>query len=72
VARRALDAIAGPVLVIHGRQDRLVPASFAEAELRRHAGWRGRILPDVGHIPMMEAPGRWVTEVADWHAGVGG
>jgi pimeloyl-ACP methyl ester carboxylesterase len=68
VAHRALDAVRCPTLVIHGRRDRLIPARFAEAELARHPDWRGRFLPDVGHVPQMEAPGRWVAEVADWHA----
>jgi pimeloyl-ACP methyl ester carboxylesterase len=68
VARRALDNIPCPVLVVHGRRDRFVPASFAEAELRLHASWRGRFFPDVGHIAQMEAPGRWMSEVADWSA----
>jgi pimeloyl-ACP methyl ester carboxylesterase len=68
-ARRALDHIACPVLLIHGRRDRLVPAAFAEAELANHPDWRARFFPDLGHIPQMEAPGRWVAEVADWFAG---
>jgi pimeloyl-ACP methyl ester carboxylesterase len=68
IARRALDAVQAPVLVLHGRRDKLVPAAFAEAELRRHPDWRGRIFPDLGHAPMLEAPGRWLAEVADWHA----
>ncbi len=68
IARRALDRIACPVLLLHGRRDRLVPAAFAEAELANHPTWRARFFPDLGHIPQMEAPGRWVTEVADWYA----
>jgi pimeloyl-ACP methyl ester carboxylesterase len=68
VARRALDAIEAPVLVLHGRRDKLVPAAYAEAELRHHPSWRGRIFPDLGHAPMLEAPGRWLGEVADWYA----
>jgi len=68
VARRALDAVSCPTLVLHGRRDRFVPARFAEAELARHPEWRGRILADVGHVPQMEAPGRWVAEVAAWLA----
>lgn len=68
VAARALDAIRCPVLVLHGRRDRFVPAAFAEAVLSSHPTWRGRIFPDVGHAPQMEAPGRWLTEVADWYA----
>lgn len=57
-----------PVLVIHGRRDRFVPPGFAEAALAANPAWRGRILPGVGHVPQMEAPGRWLGEVADWYA----
>ena len=67
-ARRALDNVTCPVLVLHGRRDRLVPVAFAEAELAQHPNWRGRFFPNVGHIAQMEAPGPWVTEVADWFA----
>ena len=68
VVRRAMDGVRCPVLVLHGRRDRLVPAAYAEAALREHQAWRGRIFPDLGHVPQMEAPGRWLAEVADWHA----
>ena len=68
IARRALDNVSCPVLLLHGRRDRLVPAAFAEAELARHRAWRGRFFRDLGHIPQMEAPGRWLAEVADWSA----
>jgi pimeloyl-ACP methyl ester carboxylesterase len=68
VSRRALESITCPVLVLHGRRDRLVPVEFAEAELARHPAWRGRFFRDLGHIPQMEAPGRWLAEVADWFA----
>ena len=65
-ASRILGNVAAPVLVLHGRRDALVPAVWAEAALREHPTWRGRIFPDLGHVPMLEAPGRWLTEVADW------
>jgi pimeloyl-ACP methyl ester carboxylesterase len=68
VSARALGAIACPVLVLHGRRDRFVPAAFAEAVLAAHPSWRGRIFPGIGHAPQMEAPGRWLAEVADWYA----
>jgi pimeloyl-ACP methyl ester carboxylesterase len=68
VSARALGAIACPVLLLHGRRDRFVPAAFAEAVLAAHPAWRGRIFPDLGHALQMEAPGRWLSEVADWHA----
>jgi pimeloyl-ACP methyl ester carboxylesterase len=68
VSRRALENVVCPVLLLHGRRDRLVPVAFAEGELARHPAWRGRFFPDLGHIPQMEAPGRWLAEVADWFA----
>jgi pimeloyl-ACP methyl ester carboxylesterase len=67
IARRAMDGVRCPVFVLHGRRDRLVPAAYAEAALREHPAWRGRIFPDLGHVPQMEAPGRWLAEVADWY-----
>ena len=66
IAHRALDNVHAPVLVLHGRRDRVVPAAYAEAELARHPGWRGRFLDDLGHIPQMEAPARWLAEVEPW------
>jgi pimeloyl-ACP methyl ester carboxylesterase len=70
VAERAMSGVRCPVFVVHGRRDRLVPATYAEAALRAHPAWRGRIFPDLGHVPQMEAPGRWLAEVTDWHAEV--
>ena len=70
VSARAVAGVRCPVLVVHGRRDRLVPARFAEATLADRPEWRGRILAGVGHLPMMEAPGRWLAEVADWQASV--
>jgi pimeloyl-ACP methyl ester carboxylesterase len=70
VSTRALRGIECPVLLLHGRRDRFVPASFAEAVLAAQPDWRGRIFPDLGHAPQMEAPGRWLSEVADWYAEV--
>ena len=70
LAARAMDNVRCPVLVLHGGRDRLVPAAFAEAALRMHPDWRGRIFPDLGHVPQIEAPGRWLAEVADWYADV--
>ena len=68
VSARALAGVRCPVLVIHGRRDRLMPARFAEAALAERPSWRGRFFPNVGHVPMLEAPGRWLSEVADWYA----
>jgi hypothetical protein len=45
-----------------------VPVAFAEAVLRAHPAWRGRIFRELGHVPQIEAPGRWLAAVADWTA----
>ncbi len=66
LCRRIMDGIECPVLVLHGRRDRLVPVAFARAAVREHAGWRLRIFPDLGHIPQMEAPDRWLAAVEEW------
>src|SRR5438046_18263 len=62
VSARVMDSIRCPVLVIHGRRDRFVPARFVEVALSAHPAWRGRILPGVGHVPQMERPDRWLGE----------
>ena len=64
---RALVARARtPALVIHGREDRLVPLASAIEASREHDEWRLEILDGLGHIPQMEAPHRWLSVVADW------
>jgi pimeloyl-ACP methyl ester carboxylesterase len=68
VGHRAMSNVRCPVLVVHGRRDRFVPVTYAEAALVRYPSWRGRLLAGVGHVPQMEAPGRWLGEVADWYA----
>jgi pimeloyl-ACP methyl ester carboxylesterase len=64
--RAILDQIKCPVIAIHGRQDRLVPAAFAWAATEAHPDWWIRVLPDIGHVPMLEAPDRWLANVAEW------
>ncbi|MFB3739866.1 MAG: alpha/beta hydrolase, partial [Candidatus Velamenicoccus archaeovorus] len=72
LARRVIGSVKCPVLVIHGYADRLVPVAFAQAEIERHPNWMIRLLPGVGHIPMLEAPERWLRAVESWLAGPDG
>jgi pimeloyl-ACP methyl ester carboxylesterase len=65
-----VDAVRCPVLVIHGRRDRLVPIHYALHALDGHPGWEMRTLPKAGHIPQMEAPDRWLGAVESWLAHV--
>jgi pimeloyl-ACP methyl ester carboxylesterase len=64
--RALLDDVKCPVVVIHGRQDRFVPAAFAWAATETHPDWMIRVLPGVGHVPQLEAPERWMKAVEDW------
>ncbi len=66
LARTILDRVKAPVLVIHGYGDRLVPVAFAQAAIESHPNWRVRLLPRVGHVPMIEDPDRWMTAVTGW------
>jgi pimeloyl-ACP methyl ester carboxylesterase len=65
-SRWILDSVTCPVLVIHGRADRLVPLRYAEAAVSGHPAWQMRLLPKVGHVPQMEAPERWLAAVSEW------
>lgn len=70
VVRWIVNSVKCPVLVIHGRSDRLVPVGFAEAAARMRPDWDLRLLPKVGHVPQMEAPERWLGLVEGWLAGL--
>jgi pimeloyl-ACP methyl ester carboxylesterase len=71
-AKRIVAAVRCPTLVVHGRCDRLVPAAFALAAAEEHPDWMLRILPGVGHLPMIEAPDLWLASVAEWVERLGG
>jgi pimeloyl-ACP methyl ester carboxylesterase len=64
--RATLDTVRCPVLLIHGARDRFVPAAYARAARRSHPRWELRMFPDVGHVPQLEAPDRWLREVLAW------
>jgi pimeloyl-ACP methyl ester carboxylesterase len=68
--RRAMSNVACPVLVVHGHKDRFVPVGYAKVALATYPAWRGRLFAGVGHVPQMEAPARWLTEVGDWFSAV--
>ncbi len=67
--QQVLDSIVAPVLVIHGRHDRLVSARAARAAAVHHSGWTFELLGDVGHVPQLEAPDAVAAMILDWLAG---
>jgi pimeloyl-ACP methyl ester carboxylesterase len=50
-----------PILIVWGRKDPIIPVSHAEAAVATLPGARLEIFDDVGHLPQVEAPGRFVT-----------
>ncbi len=69
--RRAIKEITCPVLVIHGERDRLVPVGAARSSAKAHPGWELVVLPDVGHVPQLEAPAETAAAINAWFAGSG-
>lgn len=49
-------AITAPTLLVWGARDRLVPPAEGHAWRERVAGSRLVMLPNAGHVPMLEAP----------------
>ncbi len=69
--RRGIRKITCPVLLIHGERDRLIPVVAARTMARHHPEWTLVVLPDVGHIPMLETPAETAAAVTAWLAGPG-
>jgi pimeloyl-ACP methyl ester carboxylesterase len=66
--RRMVARISAPTLVVHGAKDRVVPLGASERLVRQRPGWELVVLPDVGHVPMLEDPSGFVATVAPWLA----
>jgi pimeloyl-ACP methyl ester carboxylesterase len=57
-----------PVLLIGGEADRLVPVAAMRQAAARNPRWESVILPDVGHVPMLEVPDTVTGAIRDWLA----
>jgi pimeloyl-ACP methyl ester carboxylesterase len=64
--RATIQTVTAPALVIHGDKDRLIPVSASRALVRQHAAWRLVVLPDVGHVPQLEAPEATARALLTW------
>jgi len=58
--------IKAPGLLIHGARDRLVPLSIGKDVARLRPDWRFTVLDDVGHVPQLQVPERWLAAVTSW------
>lgn len=64
--KKRLHAIGVPVLMIHGEKDRLIPVAAARAAARAHPTWTLVTMPDIGHVPMLEAAEKTHFIIEDW------
>jgi pimeloyl-ACP methyl ester carboxylesterase len=64
--REEVEKIDLPTLVICGREDELTPVSYSEFLHRRIKGSALEIIPDAGHMVMMEAPVPFNRAVQDF------
>jgi len=65
---RVLEGFEGPVLVVHGAQDALIPISEAPAPSGPHR--TVRVLPGAGHMPMWESIGPTADAIVAWASGL--
>jgi glycerol-3-phosphate dehydrogenase len=58
--------VRAPTLLMHGRQDRLVPVASSEALAVLRPDWYFEPLEDVGHVPQMEDAPRFIERMVRW------
>lgn len=66
-----LRRIRGPVLLLHGDRDRLVPIGAARAAAAANPTWRFQVAAGVGHIPQLEVPDWTISRITEWLTGDG-
>jgi pimeloyl-ACP methyl ester carboxylesterase len=59
--RRWIESVRAPTLLVHGAKDRLVPVASSQQACRARSDFRLEVLDDVGHVPQMEAPDRFLA-----------
>ena len=61
-----MRSVRTPALVMHGAGDQLIPVASAREAAALHDDWKLVVFEDLGHIPQMEAPARWLAEMDIW------
>jgi pimeloyl-ACP methyl ester carboxylesterase len=61
-----IAAIRAPALIVQGERDRLVRLAAARVLAAARPDWRLEVLAGVGHVPMIEAPERFLGVVGPW------
>lgn len=66
---RAVAEVSAPALVLHGRQDRLVPLAAVERLAARRPDWDLVVFDHLGHAPMLEDPDAVAAAIGAWLEG---
>lgn len=61
-----LDRVRQPALLLQGARDVLVPLASARRMSAAHPDWQFEVAPDVGHVPMLEAPAWTYRRINAW------
>lgn len=64
----AVAQVQAPTLLLHGGRDRLVTPAGIRAMAGRRPDWTHITYDDLGHVPMLEAPGRVADDIERWLA----
>jgi pimeloyl-ACP methyl ester carboxylesterase len=64
--RKAIERVQAPTLLIHGEKDRLVPLVAAQTAAAMRPDWTFEVMPNIGHVPMMEDPEGFARIVVAW------
>jgi pimeloyl-ACP methyl ester carboxylesterase len=67
-----LTEIACPTLIVWGDSDSLLPLRHAREYARRIVGSRLHVIPDAGHLPMLERPSEFNRLVGEFLGELGG
>jgi pimeloyl-ACP methyl ester carboxylesterase len=58
--------IRAPAMIVQGDRDRLVRVEAARALAAARPDWQLEVLDDIGHVPQLEAPARFLAVVDPW------
>lgn len=64
--RHEASLVRAPTLLIHGARDRLIPVDAARSLAAHRPDWKYVEHHDLGHTPMLEAPGWFLGELEPW------
>ncbi len=61
-----VHGIGAPVLLIHGKEDAIVPVESARWLADERPDWEFHVLAGIGHVPQLEAPAAVIELITAW------